>query len=93
MCYNLNEQKLLLDCTHSGKEDGVRKVALQAGETLALRIFVDRSSVEVFANEGQATMTSRIYPKESRLGIELFTEGGNVIVKELTYWNLKDIWG
>jgi beta-fructofuranosidase len=38
-------------------------------------------------------MTSRIYPKESRLGIELFTEGGNVIVKELTYWNLKDIWG
>ncbi len=93
MCYNLNEQKLVLDCTHSGKEDGVRKVALQAGETLALRIFVDRSSIEVFANEGQATMTSRIYPKETRLGIELFTEGGDVIVKELTYWNLKDIWG
>lgn len=93
MCYNLNEQKLLFDCTHSGKEDGVRKVALQAGKTLALRIFVDRSSIEVFANEGQATMTSRIYPTESRLGIELFTEGGDVIVKELTYWNLKDIWG
>jgi beta-fructofuranosidase len=83
----------VLDCTHSGKEDGVRKVALQAGKTLALRIFVDRSSIEVFANEGQATMTSRIYPTESRLGIELFTEGGDVIVKELTYWNLKDIWG
>jgi beta-fructofuranosidase len=92
MCYSLNEQKLWLDCTPLGKEDGIRKVALQAGEALALRIFVDRSSIEVFANEGQATMTSRIYPKESRIGIELFTEEGDVIVKELTYWNLKDIW-
>lgn len=38
-------------------------------------------------------MMSCIYLKESRFGIELFIEGGNVIVKELMYWNLKDIWG
>lgn len=37
-------------------------------------------------------MTSRIYPKEGRLGIELFSEKGDARVEEFTYWVLKDIW-
>ena len=65
---------------------------LRADEELSLRIFIDRSSIEVFANDGQATMTSRIYPNEERLGIEVFAEKGNVRVEEFTYWKLKDIW-
>ncbi|WP_230135491.1 GH32 C-terminal domain-containing protein, partial [Peribacillus frigoritolerans] len=55
-------------------------------------VFIDRSSIEIFANDGQTTMTSRIYPNEDRLGIELFAEKGDVQVKEITYWNLQDIW-
>ena len=29
-----------------------------------LRIFIDRSSVEIFVNDGDAVFTSRIFPKE-----------------------------
>ncbi|AOH55005.1 sucrose-6-phosphate hydrolase [Peribacillus muralis] len=93
LTYNLNQQKLTLDCSKSGRvNDGRRTATLEANELLSLRIFVDRSSIEIFANEGQTTMTSRIYPIEEKLGIEVFTENGEVRIKELTYWSLKDIW-
>lgn len=93
LTYNTSSQKLVLDCTKSGKpEDGVRSVTTETNGELVLRVFIDRSSIEVFANNGQATLTSRIYPNESRTGIELFSENGDVTVKELTYWTLKDIW-
>ncbi|SKA95142.1 beta-fructofuranosidase [Caloramator quimbayensis] len=42
---------------------------------LKLQIFVDKSSVEVFINDGEKVMTGRIYPsKESNL-IKLFSKG------------------
>ncbi|MEK3806963.1 glycoside hydrolase family 32 protein [Bacillus sp. FSL H8-0547] len=91
--YLIKEQKLILDCSHIGKEaDGIRTTSLEASGRLSLRVFLDRSSIEVFANEGQATMSSRIYPKEERLGIELFAEDGQAHVSSLTSWTLKDIW-
>ncbi|MGG3569676.1 glycoside hydrolase family 32 protein [Priestia megaterium] len=93
LTYHLDKQILKLDCSKSGKvEDGVRNTILKANQELSLRIFLDRSSIEVFANEGQATMTSRIYPTEDRLGIEVFADIEDVRIKELTYWKLKDIW-
>lgn len=93
LTYYLNKQTLKLDCSKSGKvEDGVRNTIFKADQELSLRIFIDRSSIEVFANEGQATMTSRIYPNEDRLGIEVFADVEDVRIKELTYWKLKDIW-
>ncbi|WP_375103493.1 GH32 C-terminal domain-containing protein [Paenibacillus sp. RS8] len=57
-----------------------------------MHLFLDRSSVELFANEGQAAMTSRIYPTEARSGIEFFEHNGEVTITECTYWNLKNIW-
>lgn len=93
LMYQIENQKLILDCSKSGKEEnGVRCTILESNQLLSLRIFIDRSSIEVFANDGQSTMTSRIYPKEERLGIELFSESGNGQVIDFTYWSLKDTW-
>lgn len=93
LTYDIKEQKLMLDCSKSGKKkDSVRRVSVQSDSKLSLRVFIDRSSIEVFANEGQATMTSRIYPTEERAGVEIFAEGGEALVADCTYWNLKDIW-
>lgn len=91
--YSIPEQKLMLNCSKSGKKtDGVRQTAFNAEGQLTLHVYLDRSSIEMFANEGQATMTSRIYPSEKLLGIEIITEGGEALVNGLTYWKLKDIW-
>lgn len=91
--YSLTDQKLTLDVSKSGKStDGVRNTSLVTNGQLTLHLFLDRSSVELFANEGQAAMTSRIYPTEAQSGIEFFAHNGEVTIAECTYWNLKDIW-
>ncbi|MED4072118.1 glycoside hydrolase family 32 protein [Priestia endophytica] len=91
--YHIRDEKLSLDCSKMGKkEDGMRTTELVNDGKLTLRIFLDRSSIELFANDGVKTMTSRIYPKEERLGVMCFANKGEVKVKELIYWKLKDIW-
>jgi sucrose-6-phosphate hydrolase SacC (GH32 family) len=51
---------------------------LPAGERLELRIFLDRSVLEVFANRRQC-VTQRIYPSRSdSLEVRLFSRGGTV---------------
>ncbi|OOM14537.1 glycoside hydrolase family 32 protein [Clostridium saccharobutylicum] len=93
LTYNLDNQKLTLDCSKCGKEkDGIRNSSLEKASKLLMHIFLDRSSIEVFINDGESTMTSRIYPKEDMLGVELFANNGEVQVEEFTYWNLKDTW-
>jgi beta-fructofuranosidase len=61
---------------------------LNAGETLKLRIFLDRSVLEVFAN-GRQCITQRIYPTRSdSLGVVLFSQGGSVKVKSFKVWDM-----
>lgn len=74
--YSPEEGMLVLDTTHSGcKGFCVRECApftLRAGESLSLDVLVDRSVVEVYANERQA-ICRRIYPTnpERSMGVEL----------------------
>ncbi len=58
-----------------------------------LHIFVDRSSVEVFANNGEKVMTDRIYPPAGSTGIEVYATGSGGKVVSLTVWQLQSIWG
>lgn len=92
LIYDSDNNKLTLDCSKCGKkEDGQRSVTLDNNDNLSLHIFLDRSSIEVFINEGEATMTSRIYPSEEIKKLELISSLGNTKIKELTYWNLKNV--
>ena len=61
---------------------------LREGEKLQLRIFIDRSIIEVFANDRQC-ITQRIYPtRKDSLGVELFSKGGSMTVKSLQAWDM-----
>ncbi|EFE94452.1 glycoside hydrolase family 32 protein [Serratia odorifera] len=71
---------------------GCRSVPLPVGETLQLRIFVDRSSIEVFVNRGEACLTSCIYPSDGDRRISLFAESGSATFGEITGWALNAIW-
>ena len=62
--------------------------ALKEGEPLRLRVFVDKSVVEVFANDRQAVMR-RIYPsRDDSVGVTLFSTGGPATVTTLEAWDL-----
>ena len=61
---------------------------LKSGETLKLRIFVDRSVIEVFANRRQC-LTQRIYPcRRDATGVRLFARGGRARVLSLDAWDV-----
>eukprot|EP00662_Eupelagonemidae_sp_cell21_P012951 gene12951-4842_t len=47
-----------------------------AGAAVSLRVFVDRSVVEVFADGGARSMVQRVYPTRPASGAALFAAGG-----------------
>jgi beta-fructofuranosidase len=60
-----------------------------AGGDLELRVFVDRSILEVYAN-GRFTLTERIYPtREDSTGVALSAIGGNALVRSFDVWELR----
>ena len=65
-----------------------RPLGIAAGEPLKLRVFVDKSVVEVFANGRQAVMR-RIYPsREDSVHVAVFSHGDRVHVTSLEAWEM-----
>lgn len=58
---------------------------------LTLQIFLDKSVMEVFVNDGQACVTRVIYPLAEDLGVALFAEGEGAKVETLDIWEMKSI--
>ncbi|MNI33264.1 Levanase precursor [compost metagenome] len=68
---------------------GRHSAALQApGETNDLCIFVDRTSVEVFGNGGQAVITDLIFPKSESAGLAVFAENEEIPFLSLDIYKL-----
>ena len=59
---------------------------------VTLHVLVDRSSVEVFANDGARVLTHRIFPNPGSTGVSLFAEGGTAHLARLDAWPLRSIW-
>lgn len=81
--YDAERGALFVDRTRSGDvsfhpafaERCFAPVALDDG-LLRLRILVDRSSVEVFAQEGRTVISSGVFPSPASRGLGLYAEGG-----------------
>jgi sucrose-6-phosphate hydrolase SacC (GH32 family) len=63
-------------------------LVLAAGETLRLRVLLDRSSVEVFAQDGRVVLTDRVYPDAASVGVALEARGGRGRLVGLRAWRL-----
>ena len=86
--------RLLVDRTRSGSgssDSPSVALSLAPGEMLDLRIFVDRSIVEVFAN-GHACLTARVYPtRHDSYGTALFAENGTAHLLSFDAWQLSNV--
>jgi sucrose-6-phosphate hydrolase SacC (GH32 family) len=65
---------------------------LKQGEDLALRVFVDKNLVEVFANDRQAAVAAAGKYVPENLGVRLFSGGGDTLVKQVKGWKMKSIY-
>ncbi len=58
------------------------------GAPLQLRIFIDRSSMEVFANEGKGVMTNLVFPTRPYSTMTVATTKGSAKIKNLKIYSL-----
>ena len=64
----------------------------RGGETLKLRVFVDRSVVEVFVND-KLYLAMRVYPgRKDSVGVSLRAQGQDAVLKKLDAWQMQSIW-
>jgi fructan beta-fructosidase len=60
--------------------------------SVILQIIVDRSTSEVFINDGEAVISNCFFPNESSPVIEVFTGDASASVTDAKLWTLKSIW-
>jgi len=97
--YDAASASVFVDRTQSGTADFAEGFAARNAAPLSptdgrvtLRVLVDRSSVEVFANGGARVLTHRIFPAPSSDGVAAFATGGTATLLSLDAWSLRSIW-
>ena len=87
LIYNAAENKLSLNREQSGEgPKDIRDVILEKSDKLKLQIFLDKSSVEIFANDGEAVFTSRIYPKETSQKILFVPQKYSLMIDSVKFY-------
>lgn len=97
--YDVAREVVFVDRTRSG-EAGFHPgfAARHAGPLPAedgrvrLHVFVDWSSVEVFAGNGRTTITDRIFPGPESEDVALFAQGGTARLLSLNAWEMASAW-
>jgi len=95
--YSFTKDRFYFDCQRSSLDSTTERLAtggplrLSRGSPLRLHIFLDGSTIEVFAN-GRAA-ASRIYPTRSdSVGIQLIGARGDSRLTSLDIWEMRPIW-
>jgi fructan beta-fructosidase len=93
---DLANGRLSLDRTRSGRVDfhprfaGLHEAPLPPHDGhLKLHVFLDTSSIEAFANDGEPVLTGLIFPSSGNRKLELFSSSDALKVKALDVWELK----
>lgn len=95
--YDTDSQYLVIDRTHCTDADipGFDRIeyakVIPENDKLSLHIYVDTSSIEMFANEGKDVFTFLTYPDTDQTGIEFFAlrDGTKFSCRG---WMLRSIW-
>jgi len=91
-------REVFVDRTRSGQVafapefSGRHKAVLRQISRVKLHLYLDRSSLEVFVNDGEVVLTDRIYPSSGSDGIELYSDAGKGKLLSLAVWKLGSIW-
>ena len=98
--YDASQEQLYIDRTNTpsafskqypffNKKNAYLKTV---NELIHLRVFFDKSIVEVFANNGELVFTSQIFPEDKDTGIEFFSDGNISVFENVWFWPMKSIW-
>ncbi len=96
--YDVRRQSLTVDASHSSLDPKLQPEPVTVSHPLprpnllTLRVFVDRSVIELFA-DARTCIISRVYPTQpDSTGLRLFTQNGSVTIRRLSVWPMNSIW-
>lgn len=97
--YDSATSNVYLDRTQSGNvgfhpafPNVTRAPVVSMLRTVKFRVFVDQSSIEVFVNDGEAVLSSAIFPETPKRGVEAFSLDGVTRLRSFRAWQLATIW-
>ena len=97
LSYDNQSRYLVLDRTHSSdaeipKFDRISYIRIPGDRSdLQLTAFVDKSTLEVFVNDGERTLTLLTFAGNDQTGASVYSTRGNSEI-EYMVWPLKSIW-
>ncbi|SEA61961.1 levanase/fructan beta-fructosidase [Arachidicoccus rhizosphaerae] len=56
---------------------------------IKIQVLLDKSSLEVFGNDGERVITTMLYPDDKETGLSVFAEG-KAKFEKLRIWNLEN---
>jgi len=95
--YDAREGRLFVDRRRGGRSFhdeflGRHEVPVPLSNgTLDVRVFLDRSSVEVFASDGTRVISDLIFPGADLTGIDAYARNGSAELANLRAWRLREI--
>lgn len=98
LCYDAKAHTLSFDRRRSGLTDFSQDFptvttapTFETDGKLSLRIFIDRSSIEVFGNGGKTVMTNLVFPTEPYSSVSVTADGGNARIENLKIYPIKEL--
>lgn len=95
MYYDLNRKQFVMDRSESGKIDfskdfpAVTVAPVNVDKELTLRLFVDRSSIEAFGEDGKFVMTNLVFPSQPYIKMCFEADKNEYAVKSLNVYKLQ----
>ena len=95
MYYNVPRKQFVMDRSESGIVDfskdfpAVTVAPVADTDNIRLRLFIDKSSIEAFGEDGKYVMTNRIFPNAPYNRLQFESVRGNFTVKSLNVYKLK----
>jgi sucrose-6-phosphate hydrolase SacC (GH32 family) len=62
------------------------------GDKIRLQILVDRTSIEVFGNDGRISLSSCFLPNLDNTGLSVYSDGGDVKIDSMDIFELRSAW-
>ena len=97
--YDVRRKEVFVDRYPSGEKEfhptfaDLFEASMEAPEgRVKLHVFVDWSSVEVFADDGAIVFTSQVFPSPDSEGVSIYAEGGEARLVSLDMWTLASVW-
>jgi fructan beta-fructosidase len=98
--YNSTLGEMYIDRTKAGQSDFNRTFAAKVHklevpkllDSLRFTLLIDKSSFELFCEDGLYVMTDLVFPTEDYNSMIIYTKSGNATLKKANMYRIESIW-